>query len=80
MPKSGRIYVSQSVSFPPGLLSEAKKRARNVGLPFSRYVQKCIERDLTERGAIIFDEPGDASRLVAEDSPSAGSRRPRRKN
>jgi hypothetical protein len=80
MAKSGRIYVSQSVSFPPDLLSEAKKRAGNVGLPFSRYVQKCIERDLIERGAIIFDEPGDRSRLVAEGGPSARPRRSRGRN
>jgi hypothetical protein len=80
MPKSGRIYVSQSVSFPPDLLSEAKRRAGNVGLPFSRYVQKCIERDLVERGAIIFDEPGDSSRLVAEDGPAARARRLRGKH
>ena len=59
MPKKGRIYVNQSVSFPPQLLAAAKKRAKNLGLSFSTYVQKCLERDLAERPAIIFAERGD---------------------
>lgn len=77
MPRTGRIYVSQSVSFPPGLLAESKKRADNLGLAFSTYVQKCIERDLQERGAIVFEESR-GERLVAEDERSAAVRRRRR--
>lgn len=56
MAKSGRTYVNQSVSFPPELLDAAKDRADNLGLAFSTYVQKCLERDLAERGAIVFEE------------------------
>jgi hypothetical protein len=67
MPKLGRVYVNQSVSFPPGLLQAAKKRATNLGLPFSTYVQKCLERDLTERGAIVFHESRDAAELAVAD-------------
>ena len=75
MPKTGRIYVSQSVSFPPDLLAAAKRRAENLRLAFSTYVQKCIERDLSERKAIVFDEVRGGERLVAEDSPSESARR-----
>lgn len=56
MEKSGRTFISQSISFPPELLVEAKERSTKLGLPFSAYVQKCIERDLAERGAIVFAE------------------------
>ena len=67
MPKKGRVYVNQSVSFPPAMLAAAKKRAKNLGLSFSTYVQKCVERDLAERPPIIFSEPGDGGHLaVAE--------------
>lgn len=69
MPKSGRVYVNQSVSFPPQLLAAAKKRAKNLGLPFSSYVQKCVERDLIERPPIVFAErPDDTGLMVADES------------
>ncbi len=76
MPRRGRIFVSQSVSFPPDLLAEARRRAANLGLPFSAYVQKCIERDLAHRGAIVFEEAEEERRLVAEEG-EAGPRRKR---
>jgi hypothetical protein len=76
MPRTGRIYLSQSVSFPPELLAAAKRRAANLGLSFSTYVQKCIERDLSERKAIVFDETP-AARLVAEDPAPDPARRRR---
>jgi hypothetical protein len=62
MARPGRIYVNQSVSFPPELLAAAKERANNLGLAFSTYVQKCLEKDLGERSAIVFEEkrPGAA--------------------
>lgn len=66
MPKRGRSYVNQSISFPPLLLSEARARAQRLGLPFSAYVQKCLERDLAERGAITFSEPGLGAQVAAE--------------
>lgn len=78
MPKTGRIYVNQSVSFPPDLLAAAKKRARNMGLPFSAYVQKCLERDLAERRAIVFQESEEPVRWVAEDPARAEPSRPKR--
>jgi len=80
MPKTGRIYVNQSISFPPALLQAAKKRASNLGLPFSAYVQKCLERDLAERGAIIFREAGEAAHLaVADDAaPAPKGAKPKR--
>ena len=40
----GRTFVTQSISFPPELLASAKQRAERLGLPFSTYVQKCIEQ------------------------------------
>ncbi len=73
MPKTGRVYLNQSVSFPPELLAAAKKRARNLGLPFSTYVQKCLERDLAERPAVVFEESAEPTRIVAEE-PSAPKR------
>ena len=66
MPRKGRFYVNQSVSFPPDLLAAARRRASNLGLPFSAYVQKCLERDLAERGAIVFTEHGVAAQMAAE--------------
>lgn len=63
---TGRTYVNQSVSFPPQLLAEAKERAGRLGLTFSTYVQKCLERDLETRAAIIFEEK------AQRDSTSAG--------
>jgi hypothetical protein len=77
MAKKGRIYVNQSVSFPPQLLAAAKRRAKNLGLSFSTYVQKCLERDLAERPPIIFAERADEGHLaVAEEPPRKGGRRP----
>ena len=74
MPKTGRVYLNQSVSFPPELLAAAKKRARGLGLPFSTYVQKCLERDLAERRALVFDETRDPDRLVAEEPAKRGKK------
>jgi len=54
--KSGRTHVNQGISFPPTLLADAKERAKKLGLAFSQYVQKCVERDLTTREAIVFEE------------------------
>jgi hypothetical protein len=70
MPKKGRVYLNQSVSFPPQLLAAAKKRAKNLGLSFSTYVQKCLERDLAERPAIIFAERGDDAHLAVAEGKS----------
>jgi hypothetical protein len=75
MPKRGRSYVNQSVSFPPKLLADAKARARNLGLSFSAYVQKCLERDLADRPDIIFREPGGAQ--MAPEPPQAAQEAPR---
>jgi post-segregation antitoxin (ccd killing protein) len=71
MEKPGRTFVSQSVSFPPELLAQAKARTAKLGLAFSAYVQKCIERDLTERGAIVYreQEEGVAAGATEESSP-----------
>ena len=79
MPKRGRFYVNQSVSFPPALLAAARTRAANLGLSFSAYVQKCLERDLEERGAIVFREIEGHSPMAAE-SPQSRSEaaRPKR--
>ena len=71
MPKAGRIYKPKSVSFPPHLLDEALARARNLGLPFSRYIQKCIERDLQERGSLVFQEKNPDLALSAAEAPGA---------
>ena len=66
MAKSGRSYVNQSISFPPKLLADAKARARNLGLSFSAFVQKCLERDLCDRPDIIFKEQGVDAQMAAE--------------
>jgi hypothetical protein len=55
------------------MLTAAKKRARNLGLSFSTYVQKCLERDLIERKAIIFQETEESTRYAAEDTPASRS-------
>lgn len=66
----GRTFVTQSISFPPELLASAKLRAGRLGLPFSTYVQKCIERDLVARDPIVFDERDPEDLMVAEDPPT----------
>jgi hypothetical protein len=78
MPKSGRSYVNQSVSFPPKLLADSKARARNMGLSFSAFVQKCLERDLADRPDIIFRESGGAQ--MAAEPPQAAQESPRPKH
>ena len=80
MKKTGRSYVNTSISFPPELLAQARSRAKKLGLPFSTYVQKCLERDLIERGSIVFVERETAPILaVAEDeSPTDASPKPSR--
>lgn len=75
MAKSGRTYTNQSISFPPAMLAAAKKRAGNLRLSFSAYVQKCIERDLLDRHPIVFQEHPEPA--AAEDSPSGSSSRRR---
>jgi hypothetical protein len=82
MAKSGRSYVNQSISFPPKLLADSKVRAKNLGLSFSAFVQKCLERDLSDRPDIIFRESGGAAQMAAEppqapQEPSKG-RKPRK--
>jgi hypothetical protein len=79
MPKTGRVYVNQSVSFPPGLLQAAKKRASNLGLTFSTYVQKCLERDLAERGAIVFTETSELADLAVADDAAGAAKPPKAK-
>lgn len=79
MPKRGRVYVNQSVSFPPALLRKGRERAARLGLAFSAYVQKCVERDLAERKAIVFEERDEPLRAAAEEAgPVSPSRRGRR--
>ncbi len=77
-PEKGRTFVSQSISFPPELLARAKDRSERLGLPFSTYVQKCIERDLIARDPIVFSERDSSSGLmVAEDPATAAAARPK---
>ena len=71
MPKRGRSYVNQSISFPPKLLADSKVRAKNLGLSFSAFVQKCLERDLSDRPDIIFKESGGAVQMAAEPPQAA---------
>jgi hypothetical protein len=76
--KPGRLSVNASISFPPGLLARARERARNLGLPFSAYVQKGVERDLAERGAIVYiEQPGGRSFIAVEAAPSAKAALPK---
>jgi hypothetical protein len=75
MPKRGRSFVNQSVSFPPRLLAESKARARNLGLSFSAYVQKCLERDLQDRPDIVYREMGGSQ--VAAEPPQAEQEAPK---
>ena len=77
MPRTGRIYLSQSVSFPPELLAAAKRRAANLGLSFSTYVQKCIERDLPSArrsSSTRRRPPGSSPRIPLRTRPGAGGR------
>ena len=75
MPGKGRVFVTQSISFPPRLLAAVKERAANLGLPLSSYVQKCLEKDLETREAIVFEERTGGYEEVAE---RAGRKRPGR--
>jgi len=76
--EKGRTFVTQSISFHPNLLARAKDRAERLGLPFSTYVQKCIERDLVSRDPIVFEEKdSSADLMVAEDAASSQRSRSR---
>ena len=75
MPKRGRSYVNQSISFPPGLLGEARVRARNLGLSFSAYVQLAsIEGDTLRAPEGQHDDLADAYVLALVGLPKAGPR------
>jgi hypothetical protein len=76
MPKKGRSFVNQSISFPPKLLADAKARAKNLGLSLSAFVQKCMERDLADRPDIVCKESGGAQIAVPQVAPKP--RRPRK--
>jgi hypothetical protein len=52
-----------------------KERAANLGLPLSSYVQKCLEKDLATREAIVFEERTGGYDEVSE---GAGRKRPGR--
>ena len=56
MAKAGRTHVNQSISFPPELLAAAKERAKKLRLSFSAYVQRCVEKDLRVREALVLHE------------------------
>lgn len=76
--EKGRTFVTQSISFHPELLARAKARAERLGLPFSTYVQKCLERDLLARDPIVFEERSSAAELmVAEEGKASAKTRPR---
>lgn len=79
MAKNGRTYVSQSISFTPEMLREAKARADRLDLTLSAYVQKCVEADLKTRGAIIYEErdPNMPAFLAAE-APTAKEKKSHR--
>lgn len=85
MAKAGRTYVNQSVSFHPLLLQRARDRAERLGLPFSTYVQKCVEFDLEKGGPIAFTEreptPPEAvaAEKPAEYDPTSVTQRKRRR-
>ena len=75
--EKGRTFVTQSISFHPDLLGRAKSRAERLGLPFSTYVQKCIEKDLDARDPIVFNERDSSELMAAEDSPAVDKPRNR---
>jgi hypothetical protein len=75
--EKGRTFVTQSISFHPELLGRAKQRAGRLGLPFSTYVQKCIEKDLLARDPIVFNERDASLLMVAEEAPAAEKPRAR---
>jgi hypothetical protein len=75
--EKGRTFVTQSISFHPDLLARAKQRAERLGLPFSTYVQKCIEKDLEARDPIVFNERDSSGLIAAEDPPKSDKPRAR---
>lgn len=52
-------YVKKSISFTPGVLRDAKKRASELGhkTSFSAYVSRLIEADLRAGGVEPHDAP-----------------------
>jgi hypothetical protein len=48
-----------------------------LGLPFSTYVQKCIEKDLEARDPIVFNERDSSGLIAAEDPPKSDKPRTR---
>jgi len=72
MPRSGRTHINQSVSFPPALLTEAKERAKRLRLSFSAYIQRCLERDLDVREALVLEEKDAKDRSAAKGKRAPG--------
>jgi hypothetical protein len=70
MPRLGKSHVNQSISFPPKLLADSKVRAKNLGLSLSAFVQKCLDRDLSDRPDTIYKESGGATQTAVEPPPA----------
>jgi len=75
--------VTKSVSMPPALAAAAEARKDKLGIRnFSEYVRKLVEKDLIQRGSIIYEESGAP---VSEPAPPKKpveykiSRKPRKK-
>lgn len=72
--RGGRVAQVRSVSFPPALLARATKRAAELRLSFSAYMQRCVEAELELRPLAVYREEFTLDRQVAE--PEAGRAEP----
>jgi hypothetical protein len=72
MPKPTGSNVKQSLTLPRKLAAHARDRAKKLGLSFSAFVQKSLERDLAESPDAILSESGGEAALAP------GSPKPRK--
>lgn len=65
MANPAKPNVSQRITLPPALLRDSTKRAKGLGLSFSAFVQKCLERDLSDQPEVILQESGGTAQMSA---------------
>ena len=46
---NGRTYTAQGVSLPPQMTKDARKRATELDVSFSKYIQRLIKLDLSRK-------------------------------
>jgi hypothetical protein len=52
--QTNRTFVSRGTSMEDTLYEKALARAKSLGMSWSEYVRRCLERDLREGGDVVI--------------------------